>query len=83
MNDEVYRSVRRLKIGDKFFFDISFFKSLQILEIDAEVRAIVHGLVPYLASKFTPDHFKRMQLHLHLIRVFGAMRELFDIKGLD
>ena len=63
LDDTLCKSVRCLKVDLDRFIDLRSFKSLQILGIKVHIDDIPNA-ISYLASKFTPDHFKRMQIHL-------------------
>jgi hypothetical protein len=67
LNDSLYQSIRCLHIVSEALIDLSKLKSLKILGVYPKEDEI-SKVIPYLASKFTPNLFKRMQINLEVGR---------------
>ncbi len=65
LEDAFYQSVKSLSIDNDKFISFNKFNKLQILELQILIENI-YLIIPYLASEFTADTFKRMQIILHL-----------------
>lgn len=63
LNDFTYQSIRRLKIDSDKFMQLKKFKNLEILEATITL-GMLKNFITHLASKFSPDHFKRLQINL-------------------
>ena len=62
LNDGTYRSLRCLGIQQvSLFNDLNRFESLQILGLNLNIDEI-NKFIPYLASQFTENNFKRLQI---------------------
>ncbi len=66
LNDTFYNSLQTLKIDDDSLIDFKFFKKIQILGFNVKF-ANIWKIIPYLASKFSRDHFKRLQINIFVV----------------
>ena len=75
----ICHQITRLAIRDRFkYVNLEQFNKLQILEIWLNTDYI-YEVIPYLASKFTPDHFRRMQVKFY-VRKYYDFFESIDTK---
>ncbi len=58
-NDSFYRSIKCLKITDDKYIDLKNFKSLRLLNFSVNTVDLAR-VIPYLASIFDQDQFKKM-----------------------
>ena len=68
MNYTLNQSVGRLQIVDDRFLDLKCYKSLYNLDIDVIIEDILK-VIPFLASKFTQKHFKKIQINLSISKI--------------
>ena len=74
-----------LSISEYNFIDLKLFSSLQILNCYNVKYNDISNFIPYLASKFEPDHFKRMQIVLDINDFwsdYDLMKKIYEVKDL-
>jgi hypothetical protein len=63
--NSIYQKLRSFKFDSINFIDLSKFEKLQILWVKISLKEI-KNVIPFLASKFSRDLFKKMQINLFL-----------------
>ena len=61
--NSIYQTLRSFKFEYINFIDLSKFEKLQILGVTVSLGGLKY-VIPFLASKFSRDCFRRMQINL-------------------